>query len=64
MGNSDNIPKVFGSFCEKYSSQVKYFVKASQYLNKERLIKNCKVKIVSYLNVLEVVISSYKSLKH
>jgi len=54
--NSDNVPKVFKSFCAKYNDRVDYFIKTTKCLFSERQIENCKVKIIPYLNILDEII--------
>jgi len=52
--NSDNIPKIFNSFCKVYKEKISYFVKTSCCLYKERLVDNCNVKILPYIDILEI----------
>lgn len=53
--NSDNIPKIFKSFCEKYKKDINFFVKTSQCLEKERQIDDCKVWIMPYVEILNKI---------
>jgi len=50
--NNINVPKIFKSFCEKYHSQIDYFIKTSKFIYETRQVGNCKVYIKSFLDKL------------
>ena len=53
--DKDNIPKIFESFCKKYSEKIKFFVKTSKTLQKQRNLWDCIVKILPYIKIVEVL---------
>jgi len=53
--DKDNIPKIFESFCRKYLEKIKFFVKTSKTLQKQRNLWDCIVKILPYIKIVEVL---------